>query len=159
MRALLPIRKKNRLKAQSQLQAAFPPQQPVSRGMPRGAESILLVEDDAALRDMMATLLKRLGYTVWSVTKDVEALALRQQRDAVQVDLLITNAVMPHMSGRAFASRFEGLSPHAKILYTSEHTENAIVQQGGLNNGAALLRRHFTLTALARKVRQTLDAQ
>lgn len=140
-------------------QAAIPPQRPAARGMPLGTESILLVEDDAALREMSASLLKRLGYTVWSVTKGVEALALRQQQEVGHIDLLITKVVMQRMSGKELASRVEALYPNLKVLFTSEYSESATIEQGALNKGAALLQKPYTPTALANKVRKTLDCK
>ena len=125
--------------------------------LPRGTETILLVEDDPALREMAATLLRRLGYTVLAAANGVEALSLKQQNDTGHVDLLLTDVVMPHMSGRELADRVRALFPQTRILFTSAYTENAIAQQGGLDKGVALLQKPFTPSALARKVREMLD--
>jgi PAS domain S-box-containing protein len=137
------------------------PQVPVERlespELPRGTETILLVEDDPALREMAATLLRRLGYTVLAAANGVEALSLKQQRDTGYVDLLLTDVVMPHMSGKELADRVRALYPHTRILFTSAYTENAIAQQGALDKGVALLPKPFTPSALARKVREALD--
>jgi PAS domain S-box-containing protein len=125
--------------------------------LPRGTETILLVEDDPALREMAATLLRRLGYTVLAAANGVEALSLKQQNDTGHVDLLLTDVVMPHMSGRELADRVRALFPQTRILFTSAYTENAIADQGGLDKGVALLQKPFTPSALARKVREMLD--
>ena len=130
---------------------------PGAMELPRGTETILLVEDDPALREMAATLLRRLGYTVLAAANGVEALSLIQQRDTGHVDLLFTDVVMPHMSGRELADRVRALFPRTQILFTSAYTENAIVHQGVLDKGVALLQKPFTPSALARKVRETLD--
>ncbi|HEX7577116.1 MAG TPA: ATP-binding protein, partial [Verrucomicrobiae bacterium] len=124
----------------------------------RGTETILLVEDDPALREMAATLLRRLGYTVLEAANGIEALSLKQQRDVGHVDLLFTDVVMPHMSGKELSDRVRALYPHTRILFTSAYTENAIVHQGVLDKGVALLQKPFTPSALALKVRETLDA-
>ncbi len=125
--------------------------------LPRGTETILLVEDDSALREMAIALLKRLGYTVWAAANGVEALSLKQQHGIGHIDLLFTDVVMPHMSGKELADRMLALYPHTKILFSSAYTENAIVHQGVLNKGVSLLQKPFTPSALAHKLRQVLD--
>ena len=125
--------------------------------LPSGTETILLVEDDPALREMAATLLRRLGYTVFSAANGIEALSLRQQRDIGHIDLLFTDVVMPHMSGKELADRIRALFPPTRILFTSAYTENAIVHQGALDRGVSLLQKPFTPSALAHKVRELLD--
>jgi CheY-like chemotaxis protein len=125
--------------------------------LPHGTETILLVEDDQALREMAATLLRRLGYTVFAAGNGVEALSLKHERSTGHIDLLFTDVVMPHMSGKELADRVRALYPHTKILFTSAYTENAIVHQGVLDKGVALLQKPFTPAALANKVREVLN--
>jgi len=125
--------------------------------LPRGTETILLVEDDPSLRAMAAILLRRLGYTVLPAANGIEALNLRHQRDIGHIDLLFTDVVMPHMNGKELAERVQALFPHTRILFTSAYTENAIVHQGVLNKGVVLLQKPFTPSALAHKVREVLD--
>ena len=137
--------------------AKTPVQRLDSSNLPRGTETILLVEDDPALREMAATLLRRLGYTVLAAANGIEALSSKQRQGTGHIDLLFTDVVMPHMSGRELADRVRLLSPHTKILFTSAFTENAIVHQGVLDPGVALLQKPFTPTALARKLREVLD--
>jgi CheY-like chemotaxis protein len=136
---------------------AMPIKQSVAPGLPRGSETILLVEDDPALREMAGSLLKRLGYTVWAAANGVEALGLKQHGGVGGIDLLFTDVVMPHMSGKELADRIEALCPQTKILFASAYTESAIVHQGVLNKGVALLQKPFTPSALARKVREVLE--
>jgi CheY-like chemotaxis protein len=128
-----------------------------SNDLPRGTETILLVEDDIALREMAETLLKRLGYTVLTAANGIEALGLKQERNIGHVDLLFTDVVMPHMSGKELSDRIRAIYPHTKILFTSAFTENAIVHQGILNEGVMLLQKPFTPSGLASKVREILD--
>ena len=125
--------------------------------LPRGTETILLVEDDPALRDMAATLLRRLGYKVLAAANGLEALNLKQPHATRPVDLLFTDVVMPHMSGKELAERVQASSPHTRILFASAYTGNAMVHQGVLNQGMALLQKPFTPSALARTVREVLD--
>jgi two-component system, cell cycle sensor histidine kinase and response regulator CckA len=132
-------------------------QRPDAPDLPRGTETILLVEDDPALREMAATLLRRLGYTVLAAANGIEALNLKQQRNIGHVDLLFTDVVMPHMNGKELADRLLAFNPHTKILFTSAYTENAIVHQGVLDKGVALLQKPFTPSALAHKLREILD--
>jgi CheY-like chemotaxis protein len=142
-------------------QAGQQPKTAVSRldspGLPRGTETILLVEDDPALCEMAATLLRRLGYRVLAAANGIEALSLKQRLDTGHVDLLFTDVVLPHMSGSELADRVRASNPHTRILFTSAYTENAIVHQGVLSKGVALLQKPFTPSTLARKIRDVLD--
>src|ERR1035437_3538384 len=138
-------------------QTKIPLQRLASLYFRRGTETIRLVEDAPARGERAATLLRRLGYTVLAAANGLEALRLKQQRGSGHIDLLFTDVVMPHMSGKELADRVQALSPHTRILFTSGYTENTIVQQGGLNPGAAFLQKPFTPSALARKVREVLD--
>jgi PAS domain S-box-containing protein len=142
---------------QAEAQTKIPHRRPDSPALPTGTETILLVEDDAALREMAATLLRRLGYTVLTAANGIEALSLKQRHDSGYIDLLFTDVVMPHMSGKELADRVRSLYPYTRILFTSAYTENAIVHQGVLEKGVALLQKPFTPSALARKLREVLD--
>ena len=135
-----------------------PPAPPLKTpDLPRGTETILLVEDDPALREMAATLLGRLGYTVLPAGNGLEALNLTRQRATGPIDLLFTDVVMPHMSGKELSGRIQALFPLTKILFTSACTETAIVHQNVLNPGITLLQKPFTPSSLAKKVREVLD--
>jgi len=137
-----------------------PPGPPLpSPGLPRGTETILLVEDDPALREMAAALLGRLGYTVLSAGNGLEALNVTHQSATGHIDLLFTDVVMPHMSGKELSDRIQALYPRTKVLFTSAYTETAIVHQGVLQPGITLLQKPFTPSALAGKVREVLDAK
>jgi len=140
---------------ESETKPPAPPE--ASPDLPRGTETILFVEDDPSLRDMAATLLERLGYTVFTAANGVEAMTLIHRQGRGHIDLLFTDVVMPHMSGRELADRVHALHPQTKILFTSAYTENAIVHQGVLNKGVLLLQKPFTPSALAQKLRDVLD--
>jgi len=142
---------------QVEQQAKTPVMPPAALAMPGGIETILLVEDDPALREMAATLLTRLGYKVWAAANGVDALSLKQQRNVGHIDLLFTDVVMPHMSGKELADRVRSLFPHTRILFTSAYTENANIHQGVLDKGVALLQKPYTPSALAHKLREVLD--
>ena len=134
-----------------------PGQRSESPALPRGTETILLVEDDPALREMAATLLRRLGYTVLPAANGIEALSLKQQRGVGHIDLLFTDIVMPHMSGKELSERVVALYPHTRVLFTSAYTEHSILHQGFLDKGLVLLQKPFTPHALAKKLREVLD--
>ena len=136
-------------------EAAIPRLDPPS--LPTGTETILLVEDDPALREMEATLLRRLGYTVHIGANGIEALSIKQQRDVGHIDLLFTDVVMPHMSGKELADRVRASSPLTRILFASAYTENANVHQGALEKGVAMLQKPFAPSELAHKIRKILD--
>lgn len=142
---------------QVETQTTIPVLRPNAPDLPHGLETILLVEDDPSLREMAATLLRRLGYTVLAAANGIEALSMKQQRNIGHIDLLFTDVVMPHMSGKELADRVQALFPHTRILFTSAYTEIAIVHQGMLNQGVALLQKPYTPSALAIKVREALD--
>jgi len=128
-----------------------------SLDLPRGSETILLAEDDPSLLEMSATLLRRQGYTVFTAINGVEALSLKNQRNIGHIDLLLTDIVMPHMSGKELSDRILAIYPRTKILFTSAFTENAVIQQGIFNRGVKILQKPFTPSALANKVREVLD--
>jgi len=136
--------------------ASRPPSSP-SSALPGGTETILLAEDDPALNDMAAALLRRLGYTVLTAANGVEALNVKQQPATGHIDLLLTDVVMPHMSGKELADRMRALYPHTRILFISAYTENASIQQGVLAAGVAFLQKPFTPSALAHKVWEVLN--
>lgn len=136
---------------------ATPLQHAPAPGLPRGTETILLVEGDTSLREMASALLQRLGYTVLKAGSGSEALGLRDAHLPGRIDLLFTDVVMPQMSGKELAERVRALSPQTSILFNSDCTEKAIVQQGILKQGVAMLQKPFTPGALAQKLREVLD--
>ncbi|MEW6322936.1 MAG: PAS domain S-box protein [Acidobacteriota bacterium] len=122
----------------------------------RGTETILLVEDEAPLRDVGRQILEAAGYTVITAGTPAEAL-LAAERHTGSIDLLITDVVMPRMRGPELAERVTRLQPRAKVLYVSGYAENAIVLHGELKAGARFLSKPFDVATLTGKVREALD--
>jgi PAS domain S-box-containing protein len=135
---------------------AHPPLRETSE-LPRGTETILLVEDDSALCEMAAKLLRRLGYSVLAASNGMSALQLMEQRGKEPIDLLFTDVVMPQLNGKELSERMGVLHPETRILFTSAYTENAMLHQEVLSPGVAILQKPFTPSTLARKVREVLD--
>ena len=122
----------------------------------RGCETILLVEDDQALRDLVQSILASCGYSVVAPKDSQEAQIICEQR-APSLHLLLTDVVMPGISGRALAQTILSRNPAAKVLFMSGYTENAIIHHGVLDTGTHFLQKPFTPSILAAKVREVLD--
>jgi PAS domain S-box-containing protein len=124
---------------------------------PTGTETVLLAEDDAALRALVGTMLEKLGYRVLDAPNAEAALAVaRSTPDPIH--LLVTDVVMPGESGRRLAERLAAVRPDVRVLYISGYTDDAIVHHGMLEPGLHYLAKPFTAAGLARKVRAVLDA-
>jgi PAS domain S-box-containing protein len=135
--------------------ASFPPEQQAVSTM-RGTETILVVEDDAQLRDLVRTILTANGYSVLAPL-DVEAIRSLTEDAASKINLLLTDVVMPGINGRELARQFVARNPAIKVLYMSGYTENAIVHHGVLDESTHFLQKPFTPSALTTKVREVLD--
>lgn len=124
--------------------------------LPRGSETVLLVEDEEGVRELAGDVLQRTGYKILKASNGCEALRLCEQRKD-PIDLLLADVVMPEMGGQELAEQLLPQFPEMKVLYMSGYTDNAMVHQGVLEANKAFIQKPFTPEALARKVRGVLD--
>ena len=122
-----------------------------------GAETILLVEDEIGVRSLAANILRKHGYKVLEAGEPEEATTIAAQYEG-PIHLLVTDVVMPRMSGRRLAEHLAFSRSAMKVLYMSGYTDDAVVQHGVLQEGINFLQKPFTTDSLARKVREVLDA-
>jgi two-component system, cell cycle sensor histidine kinase and response regulator CckA len=120
-----------------------------------GSETVLLVEDEESVRQLVRETLESKGYKVLEADHGDAALQIATAHPG-QIDMLITDVVMPGMSGRELSAKLCASYPQTKVLYLSGYTEDAIAHEGVLDSGTAFLQKPFTLQMLARKVREVL---
>ena len=123
---------------------------------PRGTETILLAEDEAAVRTLTRTILTGCGYRVLEAADGDEAARVAAGHDG-PIHLLITDVVMPGAGGRAVAERITERFPTIRVIYVSGYTDDAVIRHGVLREGVNFVQKPFTPAALARKVRDVLD--
>ena len=122
-----------------------------------GSETILFAEDEEALRVMIREILETAGYAVLSGASVEEILSVARTHKGT-IDLVLTDVVMPRMSGRELASGVLAAHPEGRVLYMSGYTDEAISHHGVLDAGTQFIQKPFTAEALLRKVREVLDA-
>ena len=136
--------------------AETPDQEPAAHGPADGEETILLVEDEAVVRRLVAEILGSNGYSVVQAGDGPSALELLR-RHTGEIDLLVTDVVMPGMSGPEVAAAVGAMRPGTQVLYISGYTDSAIDHHGVLEPGIAFLQKPFSSDDLTRKVRSVLD--
>jgi PAS domain S-box-containing protein len=127
------------------------------RSVPRGHETILVVEDEDIVRALSTEILEKQGYQVLSAPNGREGLRLCREFGG-RIDLLITDVVMPQMSGRELAEEFAVVRPETRVLYMSGFTDDAIVRHGVLDDDVFFIQKPFSPDALAIKTRSVLDS-
>jgi two-component system, cell cycle sensor histidine kinase and response regulator CckA len=138
--------------------------QPVSRSQEqrveidtlRGSETVLVVEDEEAVRKLIHQTLRKYGYEVLEAANGAEALRLCETH-STPIPLMITDVVMPQMSGRELAARLHERYPEMRVLYMSGYTDDAVVRHGLLDASVFFLQKPFAPGVLVRNVRETLD--
>ena len=128
----------------------------VREGLPRGSETILVVEDEEVVRKLTVRILQEQGYRVLEGGQGNDAFPIADEHEG-QIHLLLTDVVMPKMGGRELAERLASLRPGIKVLYMSGYTDNAIAHHGIFDKGINFIRKPFTVDGLVRKVREVLD--
>lgn len=129
-----------------------------SRDLARGTETILFVEDEHSVRELVREYLCGNGYTVLEAPDGTEALKVTSAHDG-PLHMLITDVVMPHLSGPELAAKIGALRPGVKVLFVSGYTDDTVFRHGVLEGGVAYLQKPFNLKALAQKIREVLSGQ
>jgi CheY-like chemotaxis protein len=127
------------------------------RALKVGTETILLVEDELGVRQLVREMLHRLGYKIFVAGGGQEAIRLFEKHQA-SIDLLLTDVIMPQMGGRDLAGRLKSMRPKLKVLYMSGYTDDMLAHHGVLETDVILLQKPFAPDALAKKLREVLDA-
>jgi PAS domain S-box-containing protein len=128
----------------------------INSGPAPGTETILFVEDEESVRELVGEYLRGRGYRIIEASDGIQALDLAAKHDGA-IHLLITDVVMPRLSGRELATRLAAKRPSLKVLYISGYTDDSIFRHGVLEGGMAFLQKPFNLKSIAQKVREVLD--
>jgi len=131
----------------------------IEEPLPQGhGETVLIVEDEASVLNLVKHILKKLGYRVRTAEGAEKALKMVQEcRDPIH--LLISDVVMPEMGGKVLAERIKAVCPDTKLLFMSGYTADTVIHRGILDEGIPFLQKPFTSESLARKVREVLEAE
>jgi CheY-like chemotaxis protein len=123
-----------------------------------GSETLLFVEDEESVRELVSDYLKNIGYQVLEAVDGAHAMEVAAAHRG-QIHILITDVVMPRLSGRELVTRLAPSRPGLKVLYISGYTDDSVFRHGVLEGGVAFLQKPFNLKALAQKIREVLDGQ
>lgn len=121
-------------------------------------ETVLIVEDEISVLNLSKKMLQRLGYTVLTAASPSEAISLAEDQ-ASPIDLLITDVIMPEMSGRDLAERLNTVHPKMTVLFMSGYTANVIAHRGILDPGVRFIEKPFSISDVAAKVREAMDGK
>ena len=132
-------------------------QMPEAGPLPRGTETLLVVEDEPVVRNLARNVLRMQGYDVLDAADGREGLQVAREHKGPPIRLVIADVVMPHMGGKMMAEWLKSCYPDLKVLFTSGYTDEAIVHHGVLQPGVAFLAKPYNPAILARKVREILD--
>lgn len=124
----------------------------------RGSETILLVEDDPAVRDLVSSMLTTQGYSVL-VSQNLQDIGIICGQHSGRIHLLLTDLILPGISGRDIAKRVGSLRPGVKVLFMSGYTDDALIQNHGFDESSAFLQKPFSPATLAAKIREVLDSE
>jgi len=138
--------------------AEQPPRSDAAGGVQRGSETVLLVEDEAAVRTVARRILERAGYTVLEARSGPEALALVDTGEH-RIDLLLSDMVMPEMSGRDLSERLKSRLPALRTVFMSGYTEDTVLRRGAGDPDAVFVQKPFTTRGLTEKLREALGGQ
>jgi CheY-like chemotaxis protein len=126
--------------------------------LPRGTETLLVVEDDPAVRSLARLILESRGYVVLSASNGRDALHMAREHKGAPIRLVVIDVIMPVMGGKMMAEWLKATYPDLKILFTSGYTDDVIAHHGVLDAGVEFLPKPYTPATLTRKVRKLLDA-
>jgi CheY-like chemotaxis protein len=130
---------------------------PLKPRAPEGMETVLLVEDEAAVRALARTILTRLGYRVLAAESGSDAMQIWAEKGG-SIDILLTDVIMPQMSGGELAHKLREARPSLKVLFMSGYTDDMLASHGVLAGETQLIQKPFTPEGLGRKLRDVLDA-
>jgi two-component system, cell cycle sensor histidine kinase and response regulator CckA len=128
-----------------------------SSSLPRGTETLLFVEDEPSVRNLSCGVLEKQGYNVLRASNGQEGLRVANEHKGERISLVITDVVMPQMSGKVMAEWLKATYPDVKVLFTSGYTDDTMAQHGLLEQGASFLQKPYTAATLTHKVRELLD--
>ena len=124
--------------------------------LPQGNETVLVVEDDGSVREVAVNILRMQGYKVLEATGGEEALIICE-KEKNPIHLILTDILMPHMTGPQLIRQLKQVRQDLKVLYMTGYTDESVVHQGILEKGVKLIHKPFTIKKMARKVREVLD--
>jgi len=139
-------------------EASKPKEKVIEKTVPGGNETVLVAEDERALLDTCRYVLERQGYTVLTARNPKEALEIAEKHPG-EIDLLLTDVVMPDMNGKKLAEKLQAMRPHLKTLFMSGYTADVMAQRGILEQEVTFIQKPFNFTGLAEKVRGALDKE